>query len=171
MNLIQYTATLVLLGLMAGCAKMPGRGEYVEVTNPPEITPNEQVGAVCFMRESSFVGGGISYYIWEDSNKIGMLRSGSYFCHPAALGKHTYWAETEAKAFVTVDVDAATTKYVVGGLTMGMWAGRPQLTEVTKDAAAIIQNDNNLKYTRLRTDEEYSQWKREQEALEKKSKE
>jgi hypothetical protein len=141
--------------MMAGCAKMPLRADYVEEKNPQRITADANSAVVCFFRPSAFTGGGMSYFVFEDNTKIGLLKSGSYFMHRSMPGKHTYLAETEARAAVTLDVKAGETYYVEGGIGMGFWAGRPQLTEVTKPVAD--KELSGLKYLRLSTDEEAAQ--------------
>lgn len=156
-------ALLMVWGMvvLCGCAKTPSRSEYTEMNVAPHIEADADSGIVYFLRESAFFGGGISYYIWEDTQKVGLLRSGSYFVHKATIGQHTYWAETESKAFVTLKVDAGKTYYVVGGVGMGMWAGRPTLEIVTEPVASGLLPD--LKYTRLSTEEEQEQYKAKQQ--------
>jgi hypothetical protein len=145
----------VLVLAVAGCAKMPLRADYVYETNPQIASADATSAAVYFLRESAFVGGGVSYFIFEDATKIGLLKSGTYFVHKAAPGKHTYWAETEGKSSVTLDAQAGQTYYIEGGIGIGFWAGRPQLSEVTRPVAERILPD--LKYVRLSTEEEAAQ--------------
>lgn len=148
---------ILVVAVLCGCAKTPSRSEYTEMNAAPQIEADTDSGIVYFLRESAFFGGGISYYIWEDTQKIGLLRSGSYFAHKATVGQHTYWAETESKAFVTLTVDAGKIYYVVGSVGMGMLAGRPTLEIVTEPVAKALMPD--LKYTRLSTIEEQEQYK------------
>lgn len=143
---------VVLLLAVVGCAKMPLKADYVYEANPQIAVADETSAAVYFLRESAFTGGGISYFIFEDDKKIGLLKSGTYFTYKSSPGKHTYWAETESKAFVTLEVKAGETYYIEGGVGMGMWAGRPQLTEVTQPVAEKLLP--GLKYVRLSTEEE-----------------
>ena len=136
----------------AGCAKMPQRADYVYEQPSQAITADAATGLIYFFRESAFTGGGISYFIFEDDKKIGLLKSGTYFVHKSAPGKHSYLAETEARAAVTLDIQPGQIYYVEGGVGMGMWAGRPQLTEVTRPVAEKLLP--GLKYIRLSTEEE-----------------
>ena len=115
---------------------------------------------VYFLRESAFTGGGITYFIFEDDTKIGLLKSGSYFIHKATPGKHTYLAETESRAAVTLDIQPGQTYYIEGSIGMGFWAGRPQLTEITKPVADKLLPD--LKYIRLATPEETDAYKQKE---------
>ena len=156
----------MVYALAVGCVKMPLRADYVEEKVPPVITPDDQSAVVYFMREWAFGGGGVSYFIHEDMQKIGLLKAGSYFIHRAIPGKHTYSAETEARSSVTLDVKAGQTYYVEGGIGMGFWAGRPQLTEVTKSVADKLLPE--LKYLRLSTPDEAEQYREKERQREAK---
>lgn len=159
MQKILLIITIFAMVIITGCARMPLQGEYVKDT-PPQIVQNSENGTVYFLRESAFGGGAISYFIFEDDTKIGVLKSGSYFIHQAKPGKHTYWAETEARASVTIDVAAGQTYYVEGSIGLGMWAGRPQLTEITRKVAEKFLPD--LAYIRLATPEEQEAYKQKE---------
>ena len=148
---------IVTVLLVAGCAKMPLRGDYVKEPVAPVIVPDANHGVVYFVRDSAFGGAGISYFIFEDTKKIGLLKSGTYFIHKTTPGKHTYLAETEARAAVTLDVEAGKTYYIEGNVGMGFWAGRPQLTEITEPVAKQYLSD--LDYVRLATPEETEAYK------------
>ena len=146
---------LAVCAVLAGCAKMPLREDYVYEQPAQTAVADAETGLIYFFRESAFTGGGISYFIIEDDTKIGLLKSGTYFVHKATQGKHTYWAETEARSAVTLDIQAGQTYYIEGGVNIGMWAGRPQLTEVTRPVADKFLPE--LKYIRLSTEEEAAQ--------------
>ncbi|GAB1254083.1 DUF2846 domain-containing protein [Desulfovibrio falkowii] len=152
-----FTALAILYLLSFGCAKMPLRGDYVEEKVPPQVVADEQNAAIVFFREWAFTGGGMTYFVTEDTRNIGLLKAGSYFVYKALPGKHTYSAETEAKSSVTLDVQPGQTYYIEGGIGMGFWAGRPQLSEVTKPAFDKVKPE--LKYIRLATPEETAQFK------------
>ena len=145
-------ALVCVLAMMTGCAGMPLRGDYVKEATAPVIVPDENYGVVYFVRDSAFVGGGISYFIFEDTTKIGLLKSGTYFIHKTTPGKHTYLAETEARSAITLDIEAGKTYYIEGSVGMGFLAGRPQLIEITEPVARRYLPD--LEYVRLATPEE-----------------
>lgn len=155
-KVFNFAAIMALALIMCACAKMPLRGDYVEDV-PPALTESEDEGTVYFLREGAFMGGGISYFIHEDDQKIGLLKSGSYFIHRTSPGKRTFWAETEAKAAVTLDIEAGKTYYIEGSVGLGMWAGRPELTEITKPMADKLLPD--LKYIRLASPAETQEYK------------
>ncbi len=145
---------LACVGLV-GCAKMPTRADYVYEKSPRPVAADAETGLIYFLREDAFTGGGISYFIFEDDTKIGLLKSGTYFVHKSTPGKHTYLAETEARSLVTLEIQPGQTYYIEGGVALGMWAGRPQLTEVTHPVAEKLLP--GLKYIRLSTEEEAEQ--------------
>ncbi|WP_297895132.1 DUF2846 domain-containing protein [uncultured Desulfovibrio sp.] len=159
-NFTNIALALLFISIV-GCAKMPLRGDYVEEKSPPQIQTDEQSAAIVFFREWAFTGGGMSYFITEDTNNIGLLKAGSYFAYRATPGKHTYSAETEARSSVTLDVQPGQTYYIEGGIGMGFWAGRPQLSEVTKPIFDKVKTD--LKYIRLATPEEAAQFKEKEQ--------
>ena len=138
---------------LPGCAKMPDRSEYVVMEKAPKVTAGKKQTLVYFLRESALGGAAVTYFIYEDEQKIGVLRSGSYFIHPAKIGKHTYWAETESKAktVLTLEVRKGQPLYVLGGVT-GLVEGRPSLAEITAPVARKLLP--GLKYTRLSTPQE-----------------
>ncbi|MDO5538274.1 MAG: DUF2846 domain-containing protein [Desulfovibrionaceae bacterium] len=152
---------LLLTVFLAGCAAMPLRGDYVKEQTAPVIVPDAQSAVIYFVRESAFTGGGISYFVCEDTVRIGLLKSGTYFIYKTTPGKHTYHAETEARAAVTLDVEAGKTYYVEGGISIGMWAGQPRLAEVTEPVARQLIPD--LDYVRLATDEEREAYRAKEE--------
>ena len=160
-KLLSFCIVTLLFLFSVGCAKMPLRGDYVEDKSPPQIQADEQSAAIVFFREWAFTGGGMSYFITEDTNNIGLLKAGSYFAYRATPGKHTYSAETEARSSVTLDVQPGQTYYIEGGIGMGFWAGRPQLSEVTKPIFDKVKQ--GLKYIRLATPEEAAQFKEKEE--------
>ena len=162
MKKLSLLCLLIAAVLLAGCAKMPLREDYVKEATAPVVTPDETSGVVYFVRDSAFGGAGISYFIFEDTTKIGLLKSGTYFIHKTTPGKHTYYAETEARSSVTLDVEAGKTYYVEGSVGLGFLAGRPQLMEITEPVAK--QYLPELEYIRLATPEEVEAYKlKEQE--------
>jgi len=135
----------VLLFALVGCAGKPVKHGY-EIVNPaPVITPDDKTGVVCFLRESRFIMGGIYYDVMEGNERIGLLRSGSYFMIKSEPGLHTFWTNTETKSSISVNVEANKYKYVVGALRFNGLSGRPQFEEVTETTGQ--RAISRLKYT------------------------
>lgn len=148
---------VIFIALCAGCGKLPQRHDYVR-EQAPNMTADESHALIYFVRPSAFGGGAISYFVHEDNRPIGILKSGTYFMHKSVPGKHTYWAETEARTSIMMDVKAGETYYVEGGVGMGFWAGRPELREVTK--VIVDGYMPELEYIRLATEQEAADFKR-----------
>lgn len=147
---------IVTVLLVAGCAaEMPSRSEYVKEKSAPIVLPNNDYAVIYFLRQ---VGGiAVSYFIEEDTKRIGLLKSGSYFIHRAKPGKHTYTASTESTAATTITVEPNKIYYIEGVLDLGVWIGRPGLREITEPVAKQYLPD--LDYVRLATPEETEAYK------------
>lgn len=90
--------------------------------------PSEGMGQIVFFRPSKFVGGAIGYKVRENDTELGKLANGSYFVVQVAPGPHAYVVHSEAKDVLNIEVEAGETYYVIGGVTMGVLAGRPNLS-------------------------------------------
>ena len=83
-------------------------------TNSKVGTPPEGKGPIVFVREGE--------------TELGKLRNGNYFVLPVDPGTHQYTVHSEAKDVLTLEVEAGETYYVQGTITMGVLAGRPNLS-------------------------------------------
>ncbi len=100
--------------------------------------PPEGKGQIVFFRPSKFVGGAIGYKVREDDTELGKLSNGSYFVHVADPGAHAYVVHSEAKDVLNIEVEAGETYFVIGGVTMGVLAGRPNLSPSDQAAFTAI---------------------------------
>lgn len=100
-------------------------------------------GQVVFFREKKFAGAAINYKVREGETELGKLSSGTYFVHVAEPGAHEYTVHSEAKDILNLEVEAGETYYVIGGITMGFMAGRPNLSP--SDQAAFDGMASKLK--------------------------
>ena len=85
-------------------------------------------GQIVFFRPSKFAGGAIGFKVREGETELGKLRSGKYFIALVEPGTHSYTVHSEAKDVLTMEVEAGETYYVQGTITMGLMAGRPNLS-------------------------------------------
>lgn len=97
--------------------------------------PKENTALVYVYRPSSMVGAVISYNIHvkdkENEDKvIGELVNGSYFTYESKAGEVEFWAQTEAKSSVTLDLKPAQMYCIKGEVGLGFLAGRPHLSIV-----------------------------------------
>lgn len=135
MKKVLLLLTCFIMLSITGCASMPKKSDYTLLETAPQIEANEQSALIYFFREKSFIGAGVSYYVNENGERIGVIRNGSYFVLNAPTGQHTYSAETESTVTVTINVEAGKNYYIEGGVGMGMFMGRPTLNIVTEDYA------------------------------------
>jgi hypothetical protein len=105
--------------------------------------PPEGMGQIVFFRESKFVGAAIGYKVREGETELGKLRNGTYFVHVATPGAHAYTVHSEAKDVLNLEVEAGETYFVIGGISMGVLAGRPNLSP--SDQAAYTAMAAKLK--------------------------
>ena len=90
--------------------------------------PQAGKGQVVFFREKKFVGAAMSYKVREGEAELGKLSNGSYLVLEVEPGTHQYYMQGETKDVLTLDVEAGETYYVQGGISMGVLAGRPNLS-------------------------------------------
>lgn len=94
----------------------------------PISAPAEGMGQIVFFREKKFAGAAIRYKVREGDTELGKLASGTYFVVPVAPGPHQYTVHSEAKDILNLEVEAGETYYVSGSVTMGLFAGHPNLS-------------------------------------------
>lgn len=83
---------------------------------------------IVFFRPSKMLGGAIGFKVREGEQELGKLRSGNYFIYLAEPGTHEYTVHSEAKDVLTMEVEAGETYFVQGTISMGVLAGRPNLS-------------------------------------------
>jgi hypothetical protein len=115
---------------ITGCVTASRGPVYSKVDKIPE-----NAGLVYFYRPSSFIGGAIVYDIKTGETVITTLHSGGYYPHFSAPGEKEFWAQTESKSSVTLDVQAGQTYYIKGEVGVGFLVGRPHLMVVAPEIA------------------------------------
>jgi hypothetical protein len=106
--------------LVTGCASLGP--VYSKVDKVPDNS-----GLVYFYRPASFIGGGVSYDIKNGDTIITTLYNGGYYPFYSDPGEKEFWAQTESKSSVTLDVKSGQTYYVKGEVGVGFFVGRPHL--------------------------------------------
>ncbi|MFZ5670517.1 MAG: DUF2846 domain-containing protein [Pseudomonadota bacterium] len=91
-------------------------------------------GQIVFFRKSALAGAAISFKVRENDVELGKLSVGRYFVVPVEPGEHTYIVHSEAKDILTFEVEAGETYFVEGTITVGIIAGRPNLTPSSEAA-------------------------------------
>ena len=108
--------------------------------------PERGKALVVFYRERRFVGGGVSYKVFDNGTRIGGLPNGAYFVYQAKPGAHKFTASTESTAQHVLTLDAGQTYYVRGEVHMGVMVGRPELVIAdSKEAVAAIKDLHRVK--------------------------
>lgn len=128
-NKASFMSMIILLGvvlLLSSCASLGPA--YQKADKIPE-----GAGLVYLYRPSSFVGGGVSYDIKVGETVITTLYNGGYYSYFAKPGEVEFWAKTESKSSVTLDVKAGQTYYLKGTVGVGFFVGRPHLMVVSTD--------------------------------------
>lgn len=90
--------------------------------------PPQGKGQIVFFREKKFAGSAVRYKVREGEAELGKLGSGTYFVHVADPGAHEYTVHSEAKDVLSLEVEEGETYFVIGTVTMGFMAGRPNLS-------------------------------------------
>ena len=88
----------------------------------------EGKGQIVFFRPSKMMGAAIGFKVREGEMELGKLRNGKYFIANVEPGTHEYTVHSETKDVLTLEVEAGETYYVQGTLSMGILAGRPNLS-------------------------------------------
>lgn len=125
-KLFSITIFLGILLFFVSCASLGP--VYQKVDKIPD-----GMGLVYIYRPSSFVGGGISPDIKVGETVVTTLYNGGYFPYFVEPGEVEFWAKTESKSAVTLDVKAEQTHYIKGTIGVGFFVGRPHLMVVSPD--------------------------------------
>lgn len=119
-------------------ATATGAGSVSSIPAPPEGK-----GQIVFFRDKKFTGGAISFIVREEEAELGKLSNGTWFVHVAEPGAHAYTVHSEAKDVLNLEVEAGETYYVSSSISMGVLAGRPNLSP--SDQAAFDKVAGGLK--------------------------
>jgi hypothetical protein len=115
--------------LMTGCITTLGP-VYSKVDKIPD-----NVGLVYFYRPSALYQGGFSYDVKTGETVITSLKNGGYFPYFSPPGEIEFWARTETKSSVTLDVKAGQTYYIKGEVGAFILVPRPHLMVVAPEIA------------------------------------
>ncbi len=99
----------------------------------------EGKGRVVFFRPGSMLGMAIPCPIHDGPGDVARLWSGRYAVYIADAGSHRFMTQSEAKDFLTLEVEPGETYYLSCTMSMGMLVYRPNLSpssQVAFDAKA-----------------------------------
>ena len=103
---------------------------------PKEITdkvgvPESGKALVVFFRPKKFMGAAIGFKVRENDVELGKLRNGNFFALQVEPGKHSYVVHSESKDITPIEAEDGETYFMMGEITMGIMAGRPNLSPST----------------------------------------
>ena len=106
--------------------------------NLPEAKNDK--GLVIFYRPSAFKGKAIRFNLNHTEGSLGQLLSGTYLYKYFEPGEHKFWSQAISQDSITINVEAGKKYYVKGEVGMGIFAGRPQFTQMSEsDALADLE--------------------------------
>jgi len=126
------TKLLTISLLLAGMLVLSSCAGLGPVYQKVEMVP-DNVGLVYIYRPSSFVGGGVSYDVKVGEIPITTLYNGGYYPYFSKTGEVEFWAKTESKSSVTLDIKAGQTYYIKGTVGVGFIVGRPHLMVISSE--------------------------------------
>lgn len=112
--------------LALACFAVPAAAQDVKVA-PAIAAPAPGKGQVVFYRPSG-MGPLIRCTVRENGKMVARIGNGKYYVMAAETGTHAYTAKTESTDTVRVEVEPDETTYVKCKISMGIMAGRPNLS-------------------------------------------
>jgi len=113
-------------------------------TAPAAATPVELgkpapgKGQVVFFRQSKLMGAALSFKVREGEAELGKLSNGVYFAIDFTPGLHEFVVHSETKDVTPIEVEEGEVYYLQFGISVGVLAGRPNLTPSSKEAFDAI---------------------------------
>jgi hypothetical protein len=128
-------AIILVLPLVAACST-----SYMRAAQPSG-PPGDGESKVIFCRPSRFIGGALTFSLWDGPKLIGFAESGSYFEYRCSPGKHLFVAEDEGDKAIDADLSAQKTYYIWVTPRFGATVG---LTPVNKDSELLPKVEKAL---------------------------
>ena len=107
--------------------------------SPGELgKPAPGKGQVVFFRQSKLMGAALSFKVREKDVELGKLSNGVYFVLDFDPGLHEFVVHSEVKDVTPIEVEEGEVYYLQFGISVGVLAGRPNLTPSTQEAFDAI---------------------------------
>lgn len=100
-----------------------------------------ETGTIVFFRDKKFTGSAVRFKVREGETELGKLGSGTYFTVQAPVGRHEYVVHSEAKDVLALEIEPGETYYVLGSISLGVFAGRPNLSPSSQAAFDAIKGE------------------------------
>ncbi|MCF4101881.1 DUF2846 domain-containing protein [Gillisia sp. M10.2A] len=103
--------------------------ENNKLENKSRLPSNADYAVVYFYRPKNFAGSLIGYKIrMDDDTVIGRARNGEKFEYKITdFGEHEFWAKTESKSSVILNVGKGQEYFIRCGINIGIAVGKPEL--------------------------------------------
>lgn len=95
-------------------------------------------GQVVFFRKGGLMGAAISCAVHENGLKVSSLSPGKFVVVAADPGIHSYSVKSEATDTLRLEIESGETYYAKCNITMGVMAGRPNLSPADQTAFAAL---------------------------------
>lgn len=102
------------------------------------LSAQDSLATIKFFRRDKLAGSAISYKVYTDTIFVFSAAPGSVYTYRCASGTRKFWAQTESKNFIFVDVKAGETYYVECKLGVGAMAGTPAFRQVSSAEAIPV---------------------------------
>ena len=103
--------------------------EKKELKNKSRLTGEEDYAIVHFYRPKRYVGSIVGYKVRFEGEKIGRVRNGEKFEYKITdFGKKEFWAKTESKSVVEIDIKKGEEYFIRCDLYPGWAVGKPKLS-------------------------------------------
>lgn len=130
--------SMLLTVLISACATMPGFKNFHTLTPPRSIEPMTGKSVVYFTRPDRHVGQSVLYYIYDNGERIGGVKSPSWFYVYISPGRHVFTAGTEAETKLLLDAEEGREYFIRCGVEWGVIMGRPTMELTTRDNSMAV---------------------------------
>ncbi len=134
--------SISLLAVAGTALSVPAQAGDDAKVAPAIAAPATGKGQVVFYRPSG-MGPLIRCTVRENGKMVARIGNGKYYVMPTEPGAHAYTAKTESTDTVRVEVEPDETTYVKCKISMGIMAGRPNLSP--SDATEYAKLGKKLK--------------------------
>jgi hypothetical protein len=111
-----------------GATQAPDEDTPAVVAAVPPVDIHSKTGTVIFFRESHFEGSAVRYKVREGQMELGKMPPGSFFVVTPPVGVHKFTVHSETADDLVLEVEPGETYYVNGGVALGIFVGRPNLS-------------------------------------------
>ena len=105
--------------------------------------PTEGKAVIYFTRVTKY-GKPTGFEFFHQDKYIGVFKGDQYMCYECEPGNHLFWASSENKEFLTVEVEAGKTYIVMVNVIMGVMKAHVGLSPVSPDDSERLAKAETL---------------------------